>query len=171
MAVHHCQKGSGLRCSASGCTSSCTKIILDDMVDTVVDEIPEPTTALEKSLPASTLYTFESILNTSTLGLEYVSFYYSIGEHFIDAMNAELLWDIFVISPRIKIAIEKFNNNENSIVIDENLYNDIQSIMWRAKSYSESTVFKTAVDEFLDELYLYEGKSAVEIRFLLDESN
>lgn len=170
MAVPQCQVGNGTRCTYGGCTKSCTKMLLDSMTARISeeDEGEEESTDLAKSLPATILYQFESKLNSSSLGSEYVNFYYSIGEHFIDAVQTSDLWDIFIISPRIKEAIEKFNNNENVVIVDNNLYNDIQSIMLNVKNNSRSEIFRTAVNDFLNELNLYKGKTAIEIDQILN---
>lgn len=86
-------------------------------------------------------------------------------------MDTSLLWDVFWISPQVKTAIEKFNNNTNEIVIDTELYNNIQSILVRAKINSESSIFHSAVDSFLEELNYYKGKTAIEIHNLLNASS
>lgn len=160
-AVHHCRTGSGSRCGAYGCTSTCTHDEFDEELER--NNSSHLQTVFSTNLPESLLYNFKDRLDLKKVGSKYVDLYYIVGEHFQNTLSAEIIYDMSLIANDVNGAISRYLSNSDQVVLTQSLYNKIENIMIKSKNNSVSLDYIELVDAFLLELDKYVGLTGVEL--------
>ncbi len=185
MAVHTCQTGSGPRCTAYGCREACGAqmvrqeirlnddlIVKDDKLDidlspNFIGKSNNKSTAIEmfnNSLPESSMYALKDKLMATPKGYQYTSMYYAIGGHFKSTLEISNLVDIINLAPDINKAISNLTNtSQEKVVINEELYGKIESLLLKSKDKSISNVYKNSINLLLDDLKGYKGLTSSQV--------